>query len=120
MGVMLQAFYREGTRGVPSPADGDRSLPWWWDHLTSQAIGAASSEAIPTRRDPRSAHDMSGADSPLGEGARQVVDLYARNASGSRPQHDRAGCTGVAIDPVVFRAGRRAEHDGGIHGRQAP
>ena len=37
MGVMLQAFYRLGTGGVPSPADGGRTVPWWWDHLASQA-----------------------------------------------------------------------------------
>jgi alpha-amylase len=37
VGVMLQAFYRNGTAGVPSPADGDQSLPAWWDHLAVQA-----------------------------------------------------------------------------------
>jgi alpha-amylase len=37
MGVMLQAFYRLGTAGVPSPADGGASVPWWWDHLAAQA-----------------------------------------------------------------------------------
>jgi alpha-amylase len=41
MGVMMQAFYRLGTSGVPSPADGgpSRGLPWWWDHLAAQAEG---------------------------------------------------------------------------------
>ncbi|HXU82517.1 MAG TPA: alpha-amylase family glycosyl hydrolase [Polyangia bacterium] len=34
---MLQAFYRIGTGGVPSPADGDGDIPWWWDHLAAQA-----------------------------------------------------------------------------------
>jgi len=38
MGVLLQAFYRLGTGGVPSPADaGAGHVPWWWDHLASQA-----------------------------------------------------------------------------------
>ena len=37
MGVMLQAFYRRGTRGVPSPLDGDADAPFWWDHLAAQA-----------------------------------------------------------------------------------
>ncbi len=37
MGVLLQAFYRRGTGGVPSPADGDARTPWWWDHLAAQA-----------------------------------------------------------------------------------
>src|SRR5262249_19029426 len=27
----------QGNRAVPSPADGDPSIPWWWDHLASQA-----------------------------------------------------------------------------------
>lgn len=22
---------------MPSPADGDKSVPWWWDHLAAQA-----------------------------------------------------------------------------------
>jgi alpha-amylase len=37
MGVMLQAFYKLGAAGVPSPADGDAAIPWWWDHLAAQA-----------------------------------------------------------------------------------
>ena len=38
VGVLLQAAYRR-TRGVsvPSPADGDTAVPWWWDHLAAQA-----------------------------------------------------------------------------------
>jgi glycosidase len=38
MGVLLQGFYKlPPNRAVPSPADGDASIPWWWDHLASQA-----------------------------------------------------------------------------------
>jgi galactose oxidase len=39
MGVLLQGFYKlpNPTRAVPSPADGDNTVPWWWDHLASQA-----------------------------------------------------------------------------------
>jgi alpha-amylase len=36
MGVLLQAFYQRGDRGVPTPADGDPISPWW-DHLAKQA-----------------------------------------------------------------------------------
>jgi alpha-amylase len=36
MGVLLQAFYQRGDKGVPSPADGDEIDPWW-DHLARQA-----------------------------------------------------------------------------------
>jgi len=36
MGVLLQAFYQRGTRGVPTPAEGDQ-IEAWWDHLAKQA-----------------------------------------------------------------------------------
>ena len=36
MGVLLQAFYKRGEKGVPSPANGDEIDPWW-DHLARQA-----------------------------------------------------------------------------------
>lgn len=39
MGVLLQAFFRIGSAGVPSPFDTDRDdVPWWWDHLAAQAL----------------------------------------------------------------------------------
>jgi alpha-amylase len=37
MGVLLQAFYQRGDRGVPCPLDGDPGAPFWWDHLAAQA-----------------------------------------------------------------------------------
>lgn len=39
MGVLLQGFYFAPGRvaGVPSPLDGDKSVPFWWDHLAAQA-----------------------------------------------------------------------------------
>jgi alpha-amylase len=37
MGVLLQAFFRPGDKGVPCPADGDLGADWWWDHLARQA-----------------------------------------------------------------------------------
>src|SRR5580704_4003570 len=38
MGVLLQGFYKKKpNNAVPSPADGDASTPWWWDHLAAQA-----------------------------------------------------------------------------------
>jgi alpha-amylase len=36
MGVLLQAFYQRGDKGVPSPEDGDQ-IDVWWDHLAKQA-----------------------------------------------------------------------------------
>jgi alpha-amylase len=38
MGVMLQASFKfPNGNTVPSPHDGNRRTPWWWDHLASQA-----------------------------------------------------------------------------------
>ena len=37
MGVLLQAFFRPGDKGVPCPGDGDFGADWWWDHLAMQA-----------------------------------------------------------------------------------
>ena len=38
MGVLLQAAFKfPGGHTVPSPYDGNRRIPWWWDHLASQA-----------------------------------------------------------------------------------
>jgi alpha-amylase len=38
MGVILQAIFKfPNGHSVPSPFDGNRRVPWWWDHLASQA-----------------------------------------------------------------------------------
>jgi alpha-amylase len=39
MGVLLQGFFFGPGRvaGVPSPLDGDATIPFWWDHLAGQA-----------------------------------------------------------------------------------
>src|SRR6202140_4483642 len=39
MGVLLQGFFFGAARiaGVPSPLDGDNKIPFWWDHLATQA-----------------------------------------------------------------------------------
>jgi alpha-amylase len=39
LGVLLQGFYFGPGRvqGVPSPLDGDKTIPFWWDHLAAQA-----------------------------------------------------------------------------------
>lgn len=43
MGVLLQGFYFAPGRvaGVPSPLDGDKAVPFWWDHLAGQAQALA-------------------------------------------------------------------------------
>lgn len=38
MGVLLQGFYKKQPGvAVPSPADGDASVPFWWNRLASEA-----------------------------------------------------------------------------------
>src|SRR5580693_9065843 len=38
MGVLLQGFFKlPPNNALPSPADGDTTIPWWWDHLAAQA-----------------------------------------------------------------------------------
>jgi len=38
MGVILQAVYKfPNGHTVPSPYDGNRRIPWWWDRLAAQA-----------------------------------------------------------------------------------
>jgi alpha-amylase len=39
VGVLLQGFFFGPGKiaGVPSPLDGDAKIPFWWDHLASQA-----------------------------------------------------------------------------------
>jgi alpha-amylase len=39
MGVLLQGFFfgPGHVSGVPSPLDGDHTLPFWWEHLAAQA-----------------------------------------------------------------------------------
>jgi hypothetical protein len=37
MGVLLQGFYKlRPNPAVPSPADGDSTTLWWWDHLAAR------------------------------------------------------------------------------------
>src|SRR3984957_6305304 len=38
MGVLLEAFYRRGVNGVPSPVNED-GIDTWWNHLASEANG---------------------------------------------------------------------------------
>jgi alpha-amylase len=49
MGVLLQGFFKlPPNNAVPSPADGDPAVPWWWDYLASQAnaLGLAGFTAV--------------------------------------------------------------------------
>ena len=45
MGVLLQGFFFGPGKiaGVPSPLDGDKTIPFWWDHLAAQAKALSTS-----------------------------------------------------------------------------
>ena len=86
MGVILQGFYKVPPgHAVPSPADGNRQTPWWWDRLASQAnaFRQAGFTAIwlpPTTK--TSAGAFPGAD---GYGPFDDYDLGAKNQFLSTP-----------------------------------
>jgi hypothetical protein len=38
MGVLLQGFFKTAeAQAVPAPSDGDPTILWWWDNLTTRA-----------------------------------------------------------------------------------
>jgi alpha-amylase len=86
MGVILQATYKfPNGHTVPSPADGNRRIPWWWDHIASQAAAfrAAGFTAIllpPALK--TSAGASTGAD---GYGLYDDYDLGNKNQVFSKP-----------------------------------
>jgi alpha-amylase len=87
MGVLLQAFYKlpNPTRAVPSPADGDRAIPWWWDHLAAQANDLRKSGFSAIWLPPvlkSSAGASKGAD---GYGPFDDYDIGSKNQMGSIP-----------------------------------
>lgn len=85
MGVLLQAFFRRGTDGPPSPADGgsDAGLPWWWDHLATQArdLARVGFSAIWL---PPALKGASGTGS-VGYDVYDDYDLGGKNQRGTRP-----------------------------------
>ena len=86
MGVLLQGFFKRlPNRAVPSPADGDLAIDWWWDHLARQAnsLKRAGFTAIwlpPILKTPSGAN--SGAD---GYGPFDDYDIGSRNQKGGIP-----------------------------------
>jgi galactose oxidase len=86
MGVLLQGFYKlPPGHAVPSPADGNAAIPWWWDHLAAQAndLRKAGFSAIwlpPTLKS--SAGASNGAD---GYGPFDDYDIGSKTQMGSLP-----------------------------------
>jgi galactose oxidase len=86
MGVLLQGFYKKKpNNAVPSPADGDASTPWWWDHLAAQAnefrqVGFTAVWLPPVLKTASGASP--GAD---GYGAFDDYDIGSRHQKGTTP-----------------------------------
>jgi alpha-amylase len=86
MGVILQATCKfAGGHSVPSPVDGNRRIPWWWDHLAAQAnafrqTGFTAVLLPPTLK--TSAGTFPGAD---GYGTFDDYDLGSKNQFFSMP-----------------------------------
>ena len=86
MGVLLQGFFKlQDGRALPSPADGDPAILWWWDHLAAQAraLSVAGFTAVwipPVLKTASGAGP--GAD---GYGPFDDYDIGSRNQKGSTP-----------------------------------
>ena len=85
MGVLLQGFFKmPPNEAVPSPADGDATIDWWWDHLARQAneLRQAGFTAVwlpPVLK--TSDGDKPGSD---GYGPFDDYDIGSKNQKGSR------------------------------------
>ena len=86
MGVLLQAAYRR-SRGVtvPSPADGDRSIPWWWDRLAAQANAFRSSGFSAVLLPPALKSSAGASPAADGYGTYDDYDLGTKNQCFSTP-----------------------------------
>src|SRR5215469_11327315 len=82
MGVLLQGFYFAPGRvaGVPSPLDGDATIPFWWDHLASQAEALAKAGFTAIWLPP----PLKGASGSFSSG----YDLFDDYDLGSKPQKE--------------------------------
>lgn len=86
MGVLLQGFFKlPPNNALPSPADGNQEVAWWWDHLAAQAhaLGLAGFTAVwlpPVLKTASGANQ--GAD---GYGAFDDYDIGSRSQKGSVP-----------------------------------
>jgi alpha-amylase len=85
MGVLLQGFYFGPGRiaGVPSPLDGDASVPFWWDHLAAQAHSLAKAGFTAIWLPP----PLKGASGSFSSGYDLFddYDLGAKNQKGTTP-----------------------------------
>jgi hypothetical protein len=86
MGVLLQGFFKlPPNNALPSPADGNKQVAWWWDHLAAQAhalsLAGFSAVWLPPVLKTASGADQ-GAD---GYGAFDDYDIGSRSQKRSVP-----------------------------------
>ena len=85
MGVLLEGFFFGPGKiaGVPSPLDGDKTIPFWWDHLAAQA-NALSTSGFSAIWIPSPLKGASG-ESSSGYDVFDDYDLGAKNQKGTVP-----------------------------------
>jgi len=123
MGVLLQAFYRQGDKGVQCPADGDQGAEWWWDHLAKQghALRQAGFTAVwlpPVWKGNSGIHSV-------GYDSFDDYDLGSRDQKGTVPTRYgtreqlarcvamlRANCLDVYVDLVEHHRNGGSGHEG--------
>jgi alpha-amylase len=85
LGVLLQGFYFGPGRvhGVPSPLDGDKTIPFWWDRMAAHANMLRHAGFSAVWLPP----PLKGSDGPLSNGYDQFddYDLGAKDQKGSVP-----------------------------------
>ena len=86
MGVLLQGFFKlPPNSALPSPADGNQAVAWWWDHLAAQAhalslVGFTAVWLPPVLKTAQGAGRLAD-----GYGAFDDYDIGARSQKGSVP-----------------------------------
>lgn len=98
MGVLMQGFYFAPGRvaGVPSPLDGDRAIPFWWDHLSAQAHTLATVPGIAR------AYDATNLDAtPIDQFTPRLKILWDSGRAGVNYTHSKF-CTPVVADGKLF------------------
>lgn len=84
MGVLLQGFFKLAQNvAAPSPADGDGSIPWWWDHLAAQANAFRSAGFTAVWLPPALKTAGGSQRSADGYGPFDDYDIGSRNQKGS-------------------------------------
>jgi alpha-amylase len=86
MGVILQAAYKfPGGHSVPSPHDGNRRTPWWWDRLASQANAIRQAGFTAVWLPPALKTNAGGSAGADGYGPFDDYDLGSKNQFTSAP-----------------------------------